>query len=144
MPPSPPPPAWNTNLVIKVNNVVVSPIDNFIPTFNIPVDPLHSLEDDNVAHVAKPATYTFKMDVKAIGNSVATLTNLAVTRTSFTIEASENEGGHDWSFNKITFTNCYITSVASTALIGGVPTVTFNGICLHVDAEAKPAAAGGG
>jgi hypothetical protein len=124
-------PQWNTNLAIKVDGNTVTPIDNFIPTFTVPVVPLHSLESDNVAHVSTPATFTFKMDVKAIGGVVATLTGLALKRTPFTIEASE-ASGHDWTFTSITFTDCFITSILQNAIVGGVPTVTFQGICLKV------------
>jgi hypothetical protein len=125
------PPQWNTKLVIKVDGNPVTPIDNFIPTFNVPVVPLHSLEADNVAHIAQAATFTFKMDVKAIGSVVATLTDLALKRTRFTIEASE-ASGDDWSFTSLTFHDCLIISMATTAIIGGVPTVTISGICLGV------------
>jgi hypothetical protein len=125
------PPQWNTNLVVKVNGTTVTPIDSFNPTFSVPVVPLHSLESDNVAHVSQPATFTFTMAVKAIGPVVAMLTDLALKRTPFTVEASENTGD-DWAFTSLTFNDCFITSIATTAIIGGVPTATFNCICLQV------------
>ncbi|HVQ93858.1 MAG TPA: hypothetical protein VMU51_22660 [Mycobacteriales bacterium] len=124
-------PQWATNLVVKVNSITVTPILSFNPTFTVPVVPLHSLEGDNVAHVAQPATFTFTMAVQAIGPVVAMLTDLALKRTSFTVEASE-ASGDDWSFTSLTFTDCFITSIATTAIIGGVPTATFNCICLQV------------
>jgi hypothetical protein len=125
------PPQWNTNLVVKVNGTTVTPISKFNPTFTVPVVPLHSLEGDNVAHVSQPTTFTFTMEVQAIGPVVATLTDLALKRTPFTVEASE-ASGDDWAFTSLTFNDCFITSIATQAIIGGVPVATFNCICLQV------------
>ena len=122
---------WDTRLVVKVDNKPVTPIDSFNPTITVPVQPLHSLEADNVAHIVQPATFTFTMAVKAIGPSVAVLTDLARKRTPFTVAVSENSGD-DWTFDSVTFNDCYITSVANTIVIDGVPTTTFNCICLQV------------
>ena len=121
---------WDTRLVVKVNSEKVTPIDSFNPTITVPVQTLHSLEADNVAHIVQPATFTFTMAVKAIGASVAKLTDLARKRIAFTVEVSE-ESGDDWAFSSITFNDCYITSVANTIVIDGVPTTTFNCICLQ-------------
>lgn len=123
---------WDSRLTVKVGGVPVTPIDSFNPTFNVPVQPLHSLEADNVAHVVQPKTFTFTMSVKAIGGSVATLTDLARKRTKFTLSISEASGS-DWTFKNIDFNDCYITSVANNIVIDGVPTTTFNCVCLDVD-----------
>ncbi|MFD8756884.1 hypothetical protein ACFV0O_38795 [Kitasatospora sp. NPDC059577] len=125
---------WDTRLTVMLDGTAVSPIDSFNPIFNVPVQPVHSLEADNVAYVVQPKAFTFTMAVKAIGTAVATLTKLALERTSFGIGVQEQKGT-DWTFKKITFNDCYITSVANTIVIDGVPTTTFNCICLQVSPE---------
>ncbi|MFI9328822.1 hypothetical protein ACIGZJ_14890 [Kitasatospora sp. NPDC052868] len=127
---------WDTRLTVMLNGAPVTPIDSFNPTFNVPVQPLHSLEADNVAYIVQPKAFTFTMAVKAIGATVATLTALAIAHTSFTI-AVQQAKGTDWAFQGIAFNSCYITSVASTIVIDGVPTTTFNCICLEVLPEGK-------
>lgn len=121
---------WDTRLAVFVNSAPVTPIDSFNPTFNVPVQPLHSLEADNVAHIVQPQAYTFTMAVKAIGTAVATLTGLAMDNTEFTV-AVQQSTGTDWTFKSIALNDCYITSVASTIVIDGVPTTTFNCISLQ-------------
>jgi hypothetical protein len=126
---------WDTRLQVSVGSTVITPIDSFNPTFTTSVQPLHSLEADNVAHIVQPKTITFTMSVKAIGPVVAQLTHMARNHTTFSVTLAENTG-NDWSFSSIAFSDCYITSVASTVVIDGVPTTTFNCICL--DAIADP------
>jgi hypothetical protein len=121
---------WDTRLTVMVGSTVVTPIDSFNPTFTTPVQTLHSLEADNVAHIVQPQTFTFTMTVKAIGPAVAYLTKLARDHTGFTVAVSEKSGS-DWTFNQIAFNDCYITSVANNIVIDGVPTTTFNCICLE-------------
>ncbi|MFI9047307.1 hypothetical protein [Streptomyces sp. NPDC053427] len=122
---------WDTRLAVMLDGDAVSPIDSFNPTFNVPVQPVHSLEADNVAYVVQPKVFTFTMAIKAIGTAVAKLTGLALSRTGFSIGVQELTGT-DWTFQQITFHDCYITSVANTIVIDGVPTTTFNCICLQV------------
>ena len=121
---------WDTRLAVAVNGSPVTPIDSFNPTFNVPVQPLHSLEADNVAHVVQPQAFTFTMAVKAIGAAVATLTGLAMANTAFSVVVQQGKG-KDWTFKSIAFNDCYVTSVANTIVIDGVPTTTFNCICLQ-------------
>ncbi|MFG2396924.1 hypothetical protein [Streptomyces lydicus] len=121
---------WDTRLAVSVDAKPVTPIDSFNPTFNVPVQPLHSLEADNVAHIVQPQAFTFTMAVKAIGTSVATLTGLAMTNTAFSVVVQQGKGS-DWTFKSIALNDCYITSVASTIVIDGVPTTTFNCISLQ-------------
>ncbi|MEU2549627.1 hypothetical protein ACH4MA_20755 [Streptomyces roseolus] len=122
---------WDTRLTVMIDTTVVTPIDSFNPTFNSPVQPLHSLEADNVAHVVQPKAFTFSMAVKAIGPVVAKLTQMALEHKSFNIGVQEASGS-DWTFQQIVFNDCYITSAASTIVIDGVPTTTFNCVCLEV------------
>jgi hypothetical protein len=126
-----PPTNWNTKLVVKVDNETVTPISKFNPTFSVPVVPLHSLESDNVAFVSQPATFTFTMEVQASGPVVAKLTDLALKRIPFTIEASQ-ESGDDWTFSSLKFNDCFITSLANQTTPSGPPVTTISGICLQV------------
>jgi hypothetical protein len=71
------------------------------------------------------------MAVKAIGPVVAKLTEMAMARTKFSVGVQETRG-NDWTFQQIAFNDCYITSVANNIVIDGVPTTTFNCICLEV------------
>ena len=126
---------WDTKLTVMVGTEVITPIDSFSPTISVPMQPVHSLERDNVGHVAQPATFTFTMAVKAVGPVVAKLTDMARKRTSFTVSVSP-ASGTDWTFQSISFNDCFITSVANTIVIEGVPTTTFNCICLEYDQKA--------
>jgi hypothetical protein len=128
-------PDWNTRLVVKLGNNVITPIDQFTPTFNTPHTVLHSVEGDNVGYVRQPFTFTFTMTVKANATVVADLTELAVNGREFDISVAE-QVGQDWAFNKLMFSRCLITSTnPSNVVIDGVPTASFNCISLKVSME---------
>lgn len=129
-------PDWKTRLVVKVGNEVISPIENFTPTFNTPHTVIHSVEADNVGYVRQPFTFTFTLSVRAIGTSVADLTELAVNGTEFDIAVAEQKGT-DWSFKSIKFERCIITSAnPSNVVIDGAPSASFNCASLGVGLEA--------
>lgn len=129
-------PDWNTRLVVKVGTDVVSPIDQFTPTFNTPHTILHSVEADNVGYVRQPFTFTFTMTVKANAVAVATLAGLALNGSEFDVTVAE-QVGDDWAFKKIMLSRCLITSSnPSNVVIDGVPTASFNCIALSVNVEA--------
>jgi len=120
---------WKSKLSVFANGQLVSPIDSFTPTFATKVDPIHSIEADNVGALFHPMTATFTMTVKAIGPSVALLTKLAIEGTKFEIHISEE--GSDWSFKSLAFRDCLITSCnPSNLVVDGVPAATFSGIIL--------------
>lgn len=128
-------PDWQTRLEISVNGDVISPIDNFTPTFNTPTTVIHSIEADNVGMIVQPQTATFTMTLKAIGTSVAELTRMALAGEKFNIQVAEKTGT-DWTFMKLLFRNCLITSAnPSNVVIDGVPMATFNGIILGFTAD---------
>jgi hypothetical protein len=121
---------WQTRLEISVNGNLVTPIDSFNPTFTTPTTPIHSIEADNVGFVRQPQTCTFTMSLKAISPRVAELTRMALDGTRFQIQVAERQGT-DWTFNKLLFRDCLITSAApSNVVIDGAPSATFNGIVL--------------
>lgn len=126
---------WKTRLEITVDGKVVSPIDSFTPTFTTPSTVIHSIEADNIGAVYQPQTATFTMTLKAIGPNVAELTKMALEGTKFNIQVAE-KNGTDWSFAKMLFRNCIITSAnPSNVVIDGVPTATFNGNILGFTAD---------
>jgi hypothetical protein len=121
---------WQTRLEVTVDGKVISPIDSFTPTFATPKTVIHSIEADNIGAVHQPQTSTFTMSLKAIGTSVATLTQIALDGAHFSISVAEKRGT-DWTFKKMLFRECLITSAnPSNVVIDGVPTATFNGIIL--------------
>lgn len=125
---------WNTKLAVAVNGTMVSPIESFTPTLNTGHRVQHSLEADNVGIVTQAQTFTFTMTVRAIGTSVATLTQLALAGTEFQIVVTE-QSGSDWTFSQIAFNSCYFTSIApSNITLDDAPTATFSGVCLDVEA----------
>lgn len=126
---------WKTRLELSVDGKAVSPIDSFTPTFTTPTTPVHSIEADNIGAIFHPQTATFTMTLKAIGPNVADLTKLAIDGTKFNITVAEKKGT-DWSFKKMLFRDCLITSAnSSNVVIDGVPTATFNGIILGFTAD---------
>jgi hypothetical protein len=126
---------WNTRLEISVGNTVISPIDSFTPTFATPHAVIHSIEADNVGVLHQPRTATFQMQVKAIGTAVAELTKLALGGTKFNVQVAEKKGT-DWSFKKLLFRDCLITSAnPSNVVIDGAPNATFGGVILGFGAE---------
>jgi len=128
-------PDWNTRLEVSLNGATVSPIDSFVPTFATPRTPIHSIESDNVGAVFQPKTATFTMSMKAIGPNVAQLTSLALSNTKFNIQVAEKVGT-DWSFKKLLFRDCLITSAnPSNVAPDGAPVATFNGIILGFGAD---------
>lgn len=126
---------WNTRLEISVGTTVISPIDSFTPTFATPHGVIHSIEADNVGVLHQPQTATFQMQVKAIGSAVAELTKLALGGSKFNIQVAEKKGT-DWSFKKLLFRDCLITSAnPSNVVIDGAPSATFGGVILGFRAD---------
>jgi len=124
---------WNTRLAVSVGGAPISPIESFSPTLNVGHRVQHSLEGDNVGIVTQAQTFTFSMTVRAVGASVALLTQLAVQGTEFQIVVTEHTGS-DWTFKQIAFNHCYFTSIApSNVTLDDSPTATFSGVCLDVE-----------
>ncbi|WP_428925828.1 hypothetical protein [Marinibacterium sp. SX1] len=127
---------WNTRLQVQVGSTPICPIDSFQPTITTPATPIHSVEADNVGVSFGPRTATFTMALPAIGTAVAELTRMALDRTRFEITVAEADGD-DWSFAKLLFRDCIITSAnPSNVMIQGAPAATFNGIILAFGEDA--------
>jgi hypothetical protein len=123
-------PDWNSRLEVSVNGTPLVAVESVTPTYTTPVTPIHSIEADNIGALFHPKTATFTMTVKAIGTSVLTLTQLALAGTKFNIQIAEKTGT-DWTFKKLLFRDCLITSVnPSNLVMDGVPIATINGIVL--------------
>lgn len=126
---------WQTRLEVSVDGKALSPISAFTPTFTSPKTAIHSIEADNVGAVHQPQTATFTMTLMAIGTNVAELTKIALQGKEFQIQVAEKKGT-DWTFNKLLFRRCLITSAnPSNVVIDGVPQATFSGIILGFTAD---------
>ncbi len=126
---------WETRLEVTVDGKVLSPIKSFSPTFTTQATVIHSIEADNVGAVINPQTATFTMTLDAIGPNVAELTKLALSGKKFNISVAEKKGT-DWTFKKMLFRDCLITSAApSNVVIDGVPTATMSGLILGFRAD---------
>jgi hypothetical protein len=136
-------PDWNTRLAVSYEasdgtSGEISPIDSFSPSFALNAEVIHSLEATHVGVVYNPQNMTFSMSVKAIGDTAARLTTLALNGTRFNIVLLESEGGADWSFKSVVMSDCVITSASpSSATISGAPAATFSGFSLAAKAEPK-------
>jgi hypothetical protein len=136
-------PDWkNTRLAVSYtdedgNNVQVTPIDAYTPTFSLNAEVLHSLEQTHMGVIFTPQSISFSMTVKAIGDAVGRLTILAMQAKRFDITIQENDG-NDWSFKSIVLSDCIITSASpSPASISGAPAATFSGFSLTAKADPK-------
>ncbi len=132
-------PNWmNTRLAVIVDNDTlnpVSPIESFTPTFSLVTEVVHSLEATHIGYVANPENFTFTMTVRAIGDSAARLTRLAMDGTEFEIgmfEVADSTG--EWDFVSVIMRKCLITSAnPSNAMINGAPLATFSGVARQVE-----------
>jgi hypothetical protein len=128
-------PDWNSRLEVSVNGTALVAVESVTPTYTTPVTPIHSIEADNVGALFHPQTATIAITAKAIGNSVLTLTRLALAGTKFNVQLAEKKGT-DWTFKKLLFRDCLITSVnPSNVVMDGVPIATFSGIVLGFTAD---------
>jgi hypothetical protein len=134
-------PDWKTRLAVSYQDDtgthLISPIDSFSPSFALNTEVLHSVEKTHIGMIYSPQAMSFSMTVRAIGDSAAQLTALALAGERFDIILQEADGGTDWSFRKIVMSECVITSAApSAATVTGAPSATFSGISLAASAEA--------
>lgn len=136
-------PDWKSRLAVSYlddanNEVQVSPIDSFSPSFALGTEVIHSLERTHIGLVYAPQNISFSMAVKAIGPVAAQLTAIALQGRRFSLVLQETDDGTDWAFKKLVLSNCIITSATPTsATPSGAPTATFSGISLSASAEGK-------
>ena len=75
------------------------------------------------------------MSVRAIGPVVATLSEMALNGTEFSIAIAEKQG-EDWAFKSMSLGRCIITSAnPSNVVIDGAPGASFNCSALDVGLE---------
>ncbi len=140
-------PDWKTRLAVKYfdgdNEVNITPIDSFSPSFSLNAEVMHSIEQTHVGVVFSPEAMSFSMTVKAVGEAAvaAKLTALALQGKRFDITLQETEDGSDWAFQSIVMSDCIITSASPTnATISGAPMATFSGFSLAAASEGKASA----
>jgi hypothetical protein len=136
-------PDWKSRLAVSYidssnQEVLISPIDSFTPSFTLGAEVIHSIERTHVGVVYTPQAINFTMTVKAIGDVAAKLTGIALEGQRFNLVLQETDDGNDWSFKKVVLSSCVITSAnPSAATPSGAPTATFSGVSLGASAEAK-------
>lgn len=133
---------WNTRLVVQftddAGDHTISPIDSFSPSFSLGAEPIHSIEQTHIGVIFSPKSMNFSITVKAIGDVVARLTQLALNGTRFNIALLESDG-NDWSFTSVVMTDCIISSCSPTnASPSGAPGATFSGFSLASTVTPKP------
>jgi hypothetical protein len=134
-------PDWKTRLAVSYQDEtgthLISPLDSYSPSFALNAEVLHSVEATHMGIIYSPQAMSFSITVRAIGDTAAQLTALALEGKRFDIILQEAEGGADWSFRKIVMSQCVITSAApTTATVSGAPSATFSGVSLAASAEA--------
>jgi hypothetical protein len=136
-------PDWKSRLAVSYvdtnnNEVLITPIDSFTPSFSLNAEVIHSIERTHVGVVYTPQAINFTMSVKAIGDVAAQLTSIALEGRRFDLVLQETDDGTDWSFKKVVLSSCIITSASpSAATPAGAPTATFSGFSLGASSEAK-------
>jgi hypothetical protein len=135
-------PDWSSRLAVSWQDATgvhkIVPVDSFSPSFSLNAEVLHSIEETHIGVVYSPQAVTFSLSVKAIGDSAAELTGLALAGQRFDLILQETDQGNDWSFKKILLQNCILTSAAPTnATIAGAPAATFSGFSLSARVEPK-------
>jgi hypothetical protein len=135
-------PDWNSRLAVSwqdtggVHKIV--PVESYIPSFTLNAEVLHSIEETHIGVVYSPKSMTFSLSVKAIGDSAAQLTALALAGQRFDLILQETDQGNDWSFSKIVMRDCVLTAATPTnATISGAPSATFSGFSLAANVEPK-------
>lgn len=135
-------PDWRSRLAVSwqdesgVHEVV--PVDSFTPSFSLGAEPLNAVSDTHLGVIYSPRSITFSLSVKAIGDSAAQLTALALAGSRFDIVLQETDVGNDWSFKKIVMSDCIINSAMPTgATVSGAPAATFSGFSLSASVEPK-------
>ena len=135
-------PDWNTRLAVSYTDdqgqqVDVTPIRAFTPTFSLNAEALHSIEATHMGVVFMPESISFSRTVDAIGDVAAKLTVLALEGRRFDVLLQEATGD-DWSFRSIVMSECILTSASpSAAALSGAPSATFSGFSLGARAVPK-------
>jgi hypothetical protein len=137
-------PDWTVSTRLAVSytdedgkTVDVTPIDQFVPSFSLNAEPLHSLEQTHIGVIYSPQAMSFSLTVRAIGDVAAKLTALALQGKRFDITLQTDSSGV-WAFDSIVMSQCIITSATPTsAVISGAPTATFSGFSLGAKAESS-------
>lgn len=127
-----------TRLAVIVDNDTahpISPIESFTPTFSLNTEVVHSIEATHLGYIGNPESFTFTMTVKAIGDSAARLTRLAMDGAEFEIGMFEADGSTgEWDFQTVIMRHCLITSAnPSNATVNGAPVATFSGVARVIE-----------
>jgi len=114
---------------------VISPINNFEMTDDLPADVIDSIDACNLGFSFGNPRYSFTFEVKAVNMKVFRhIYSVARKRTRFSVGVGTVDSlSDDWYMDSIEITDCLITNVSqSVDNTGGVPTLKFQAIALDV------------
>ncbi len=133
---------WNTRLGIKFiktngQESTITPIDSFSPKIETPHDIIDSVEGENIGFSAKNRRFSFDFTVKSA--------NVAVMREMYAAAINKNgfdigmvnvhsDTHNEWVWDTVKFKDCRFTNVSPSDVTndGGIPSMTFSGICRNV------------
>jgi|GEM_PF-6683636 len=135
---------WNTRLAVKFmpadgSPEIITPIDNFRPSMDLPQDVIDSIDADNLGYSSGNRRFTFDFEVKAVNVSIMRkIYAAAIKCDTFALGIAVKTGeSDDWAFDSMKYVDCKITSVTPSDVdnSGGVPTMKFSGKALKVIAS---------
>lgn len=135
---------WTTRLGIKLvktggQESLITPIDTFSPKIETPHDIIDSVDAENIGYSRKNRRFTFDFTVKAANAAVLReLYTYAINGGKFDIAVyNVHSDKNEWVFDSMKYKNCRFVSVTPSDVTndGGIPTMTFSGICLNVVAN---------
>ena len=113
---------WKTRLEVTVDGKAISAIDSFTPTFNTQTTPIHSIEADNIGAVIHPADRDVHDDAEGDRADRGRVDQVRASKGRNSISQVAEKKGTDWTFNKMLFRDCLITSAnPSNVVIDGAP-----------------------
>lgn len=132
---------WNSRLVVKfivpgVTEDIITPINNFTPTAELPKDVIDSIDGYNLGYSHGNARYGFTFEVTAV-NKVEFMRLFAVgfggARFSISIATKDNESD-DWVFDSILMDDCVVVDCTPVDIdnSGKAPTMKFTGKSLSM------------
>lgn len=135
---------WNARLAVKFIPLngepeIISPIENFEPSVELPADVIDSIESDNLGYSSQNTRFTFTFDVMGVNkNIIRRLFATSLKQRRFSLGIALNDGeSDDWFLDTIEFSECRVVNVDPSNIDneGGVPSLSFEAKALSISAS---------